>query len=101
MDRYSRETNTTFDQQSELSTNNGPAIQRLHTSTKIIPRTLPNDTISNEIEATPRVDYKDKLWTEIDALDDVKRMAKDRNLYQGFPEGFEEDITKLASAVAF
>lgn len=47
------------------------------------------------LEAKPIRDSQDRLWTEIDALDDVKRLAKEVNLYEGFPSGFEEELSKI------
>ncbi|KAG0673808.1 hypothetical protein C6P43_001024 [Kluyveromyces marxianus] len=62
---------------------------------KTVPRTLPRETISSDVQATPKVDYKDRIWTDIDTLDDVKRMATEGPVSVGFPENFEEDITRL------
>lgn len=52
------------------------------------------------LEAEPTKDSQDRLWTEIDALDDVKRLAQDVNLYEGFPPGFEEQLTKIRESHA-
>ncbi|CDH12770.1 uncharacterized protein ZBAI_04556 [Zygosaccharomyces bailii ISA1307] len=51
-----------------------------------------------KLEATPVADHQDKLWTEIDALDDVKKLASSENMYEGFPSDFEEQLEKLRSA---
>lgn len=52
------------------------------------------------LEAEPNKDNQDRLWTEIDALDDVKRLARDVNLYEGFPPDFEEGLTKVRASHA-
>lgn len=57
-------------------------------------RTLPPIAFGSS-KATPKIDYKDELWTEIDVLDDVKRMAEEQTLYKGFPEDFEDHLGKL------
>ncbi|AET40896.1 DUF5315 domain-containing protein Ecym_7040 [Eremothecium cymbalariae DBVPG len=62
-------------------------------------RTLPV-TVDGTENAKPIVDYKDKLWTEIDVLDDVKRMAEDRKLFNGFPEGFESHLENIRKSHA-
>lgn len=59
-----------------------------------IVRTLPINSNLN-IEATPIVDYKDILWTEIDALDDVKRMARNQEHQKGFSDDFEVRLDTL------
>lgn len=51
-----------------------------------------------KLEATPVSDHQDKLWTEIDALDDVKRLASSENMFAGFPAGFEEKLERLRKA---
>ncbi|AMD20808.1 HDR066Wp [Eremothecium sinecaudum] len=62
-------------------------------------RTLPRTTQGTE-DATPKTNYKDKLWTEIDVLDDVKRMAQDNTLYKGLPDHFEAKLGELRKAHA-
>ncbi|QLQ79454.1 hypothetical protein HG537_0C01010 [Torulaspora globosa] len=52
------------------------------------------------LEAEPITDSQDRLWTEIDALDDVKRLAKDVNLYEEFPPDFEQELTKIRASHA-
>lgn len=52
------------------------------------------------LEAEPTRDSQDRLWTEIDALDDVKRLAQEVNLYDGFPPGFEEQLIKIRESHA-
>lgn len=52
------------------------------------------------LEAEPTKDNQDRLWTEIDALDDVKRLAQDVNLYDGFPPGFEDQLAKIRDSHA-
>ncbi|SCU91786.1 LAMI_0E07250g1_1 [Lachancea mirantina] len=59
-------------------------------------RTLPKQGI--QIEAKPNLDQQDKLWSEIDVLDDLKRMAREEDPYEGFPPGFEAQLKKLRSA---
>ncbi|CAR23590.1 DUF5315 domain-containing protein [Lachancea thermotolerans CBS 6340] len=59
-------------------------------------RTLPRQT--HQIEAHPNVDYQDKLWTQIDVLDDVRRMAREQDTYEGFPPAFESQLQKLRGA---
>ncbi|GAV51988.1 hypothetical protein ZYGR_0AF04600 [Zygosaccharomyces rouxii] len=51
-----------------------------------------------KLETTPIADNQDKLWTQIDALDDVKKLASSVNLYESFPPGFEEQLSKLRQA---
>ncbi|CAR25991.1 ZYRO0A13024p [Zygosaccharomyces rouxii] len=51
-----------------------------------------------KLETTPIADNQDRLWTQIDALDDVKKLASSMNLYDGFPPGFEEQLSKLREA---
>lgn len=51
-----------------------------------------------KLEATPITDNQDKLWTQIDALDDVKKLASNVDLYENFSPGFEEQLTKLRQA---
>ncbi len=88
---YSRDTGTSFDQFSRQTTQNEAQVEEQ----KTVPRTLPRETISSDVQATPKVDYKDRIWTDIDTLDDVKRMATEGPVSVGFPENFEEDITRL------
>ncbi|QLL32578.1 hypothetical protein HG536_0D01000 [Torulaspora globosa] len=52
------------------------------------------------LEAEPIKDSQDRLWTEIDALDDVKRLANDVNLYEEFPPDFEQELTKIRASHA-
>lgn len=52
------------------------------------------------LETQPITDSQDRLWTEIDALDDVKRLAKDVNLYEEFPPDFEQELTKIRASHA-
>ncbi|SCU94962.1 LANO_0E08812g1_1 [Lachancea nothofagi CBS 11611] len=59
-------------------------------------RTLPRQT--EQTEARPQVDYQDKLWTQIDVLDDVRRMAREQDAYDGFPPGFESQLKELREA---
>ncbi|SCU88051.1 LAFA_0E10418g1_1 [Lachancea sp. 'fantastica'] len=59
-------------------------------------RTLPRQT--DQIEATPNVDYQDRLWTQIDVLDDVRRMAREKDTSDGFPAGFEPQLKQLREA---
>lgn len=91
MDQSSRETSNSFDQVTRQSSNN----ERRPTDSKAIPRTLPKDTVPDDVHATPKVDDKDRIWTDIDTLDDVKRMAREGNTGLTFPDNFEEDITRL------
>lgn len=51
-----------------------------------------------KLEATPITDNQDKLWTQIDALDDVKKLASNVDLYENFSPGFEEQLSKLRQA---
>lgn len=53
-----------------------------------------------KLESKPIRDSQDRLWTEIDALDDVKKLAHDINLYEGFPLGFEEQLEKMRESHA-
>lgn len=48
-----------------------------------------------KLETSPITDNQDKLWTQIDALDDVKKLANNSNLYENFPPGFEQQLSKL------
>ncbi|SCW03604.1 LAFE_0G14136g1_1 [Lachancea fermentati] len=68
------------------------------TSDESIPpvRTLPKQ--GKQIEAHPNADNQDKLWTEIDVLDDVRRMSKEDDLYEGFPPAFEKQLKQLRIA---
>ncbi|SCV03100.1 LAME_0H07712g1_1 [Lachancea meyersii CBS 8951] len=59
-------------------------------------RTLPRQT--EQAEAAPHADYQDKLWTQIDVLDDVRRMAREKDAYEGFPPGFESGLRQLREA---
>lgn len=53
-----------------------------------------------KLESKPIRDSQDRLWTDIDALDDVKKLAHDINLYEGFPVGFEEQLEKMRESHA-
>lgn len=66
-------------------------------SSRSLARTLPSNHLFSELDPLPKSDYKDKMWTEIDVLDDVKKMAADRDFYHGFPQNFEEQISRLRS----
>ncbi|SCU84904.1 LADA_0D04544g1_1 [Lachancea dasiensis] len=59
-------------------------------------RTLPRQT--GQIEAKPHVDYQNRLWSQIDVLDDVRRMALEQDKYEQFPQGFEDGLQRLREA---
>lgn len=65
-------------------------------NTRNVARTLPATV--DGIAMKPNISYQDKLWTEIDVLDDVKRMANENNLYNGFPPDFENQLGQLRRA---
>ncbi|KAK6459021.1 uncharacterized protein RJT20DRAFT_132174 [Scheffersomyces xylosifermentans] len=75
----------------------------LYTNTNTNPNsnTFGNDTPSlrtiDKIPSTrPSVSYSDKLWTQIDVLDDVKKMANQvRQKGSFFNEKFNEELAKL------
>lgn len=54
-----------------------------------------NENNSTRLVSKPNVDSQDKLWTEIDALDDVKKLAAETNLYDGFSPEFEDQLKKV------
>lgn len=62
-------------------------------------RTLPTPAAGTGV-ATPQVDRKDRLWTEIDVLDDVKRMAAMDTAERGFPDDFEARLQHLRRSQA-
>ncbi|QLG70625.1 hypothetical protein HG535_0A05660 [Zygotorulaspora mrakii] len=53
-----------------------------------------------KLETHPKTDNQDTLWTEIDALDDVKNLAQTIDLYEGFPLGFEDQLQKIRESHA-
>ncbi|EJS41362.1 YPL077C [Saccharomyces arboricola H-6] len=52
----------------------------------------------NRLEVRPIVDGQDYLWRGISALDDVKRQAQATELYDQFPQGFEDKLMQLRQA---
>ncbi|EDO16887.1 hypothetical protein Kpol_1024p41 [Vanderwaltozyma polyspora DSM 70294] len=82
-----------------------------HTHPRKTARTVPNDeAINSKVEASnvnsrrntgtrletkPTVDEQDNLWTEIDALDDVKRIAEETNFFDGFSPQLEGQLQKI------
>ncbi|CAI4053070.1 hypothetical protein N7582_005632 [Saccharomyces uvarum] len=52
----------------------------------------------NRLEVRPIVDRQDYLWRGINALDDVKRQAQATELYDQFPQGFENKLMRLRQA---
>ncbi|CDO95148.1 unnamed protein product [Kluyveromyces dobzhanskii CBS 2104] len=91
MDQSSRETPYSYEQYSKHYSNS----DQRPADSKPIPRTLPKETVLGNVQATPKTDYKDRIWTDIDTLDDVKRMARETDTGITFPQNFEEDITRL------
>ncbi|AGO12115.1 AaceriAEL248Cp [[Ashbya] aceris (nom. inval.)] len=62
-------------------------------------RTLPTPAAGTGV-AAPQIDRKDRLWTEIDVLDDVKRMAAMDAAERGFPDDFEARLQRLRRSQA-
>ncbi|CCC69197.1 hypothetical protein NCAS_0C02070 [Naumovozyma castellii] len=58
-------------------------------------RSRKNMNNSVKLVTKPNVDNQDKLWAELDALDDVKRVARTENVYNRFSEGFREKVFKI------
>lgn len=58
-------------------------------------REIHGDDHYGKLETHPKMDHQDTLWTEIDALDDVKNLAQTIDLYEGFPLGFEDQLQKI------
>ncbi|CEP61908.1 DUF5315 domain-containing protein LALA0_S04e03400g [Lachancea lanzarotensis] len=88
--------------ESRLSTGDFQDKKTGETTTNGVPsgppvRTLPQQT-EEQLEATPHTDYQDKLWTQIDVLDDVRRMAREKDASGGFPAGFEPQLKELRKA---
>ncbi|CCE65523.1 hypothetical protein TPHA_0L01700 [Tetrapisispora phaffii CBS 4417] len=67
-----------------------------------VARTLPNaeDILGKtgtgpRLVAEPPVDKQDKLWSEIDALDDVKKLANEDGQFNGFSSGANIQLEKI------
>ncbi|CCD25095.1 uncharacterized protein NDAI_0E02780 [Naumovozyma dairenensis CBS 421] len=50
------------------------------------------------LESKPKVDNQDKLWEELDALNDVRKTAQQNDLYGGFSDEFRDSIQKIRQA---
>ncbi|KAH3902201.1 DUF5315 domain-containing protein SCDLUD_002016 [Saccharomycodes ludwigii] len=75
------------------------------TTQRFVPRTLPLESISMEEEVNVQEQdfqrkptYQDKLWSDIDVLDDVKKLSKQEDKNGGFPSNFEQELLKLRQA---
>lgn len=79
---------------------------RTRPSNKHVEETPGDDQVSQQeyLSSSPNVDTQDRLWSEIDVLDDVKRLAAQNafktDVDKGFPGKFEPELIKLRTAHA-
>ncbi|KAK6460053.1 hypothetical protein DFJ63DRAFT_315928 [Scheffersomyces coipomensis] len=81
------------------TTNSAEAFINTNVGGNIANETQSLRTIDRIPSARPSVTYSDKLWTQIDVLDDVKAMAEEvRQKGSFFNSKFEEELNNLKSS---